>query len=73
MARRKSGYVQIVLALVGFGLTMVAAIRFVLAWSQEFILPNDPGLYRMAIIGIALFLGAWFWSLVTSLALFREL
>ena len=73
MAGRRSGYAQIILGLVGFGLTMVAAVRFVLAWGQEFELPNDPGLYRMAIIGIAMFLAAWFWSLFTSLTLFRNL
>ena len=73
MAGRRAGYVQILLGLAGFTLTLIAAARFVLAWSQEFVLPNDPGLYRMAIAGIAIFLVAWFWSLLTSLALFRGL
>jgi hypothetical protein len=73
MARRKiAGYLQMALALGGFIVTLVALIRIVLTWAQEFQLPDDPGLYRAAIIGIAVFLLSWFWSLLTSLTLFRS-
>lgn len=72
MAGRKAGYLQMVLALAGFIVTLIALVRIVLAWAQEFILPNDPALYRSAIIGIAVFLLSWAWSLLTSLAIFRS-
>ena len=69
---RKSGYAQIGLAIGGFALTVVALARFVFAWAREFILPTDPGLYLAAGIGIVVFLIGWCWSLLTSLAVFRE-
>ena len=73
MARRKTaGYLQIVLSLAGFLITLGALIKFALFWVHDFEMPDDPALYRAAIIGIAIFIGAWLWSLVTSLAIFRQ-
>lgn len=73
MARRKSGYIQMLLAFGGFGVTLSALVRIMVEWAREFLLPDDPGLYKAAIAGIGVFLVAWVWSLLTSLALFREL
>jgi hypothetical protein len=73
MARRKSGYPQMLLALGGFGVTLYALVRIVMEWSREFLLPDNPALYKAAIAGIGAFLLAWFWSLITSLSLFRDL
>ena len=72
MAGFKSGYVQMLLGLGGFALTMVALVKIVLAWAHEYLLPNDPALYEAAIMGIAIFLVSWVWSLLTSLTLFRR-
>ena len=72
MARRKSGYVQMLLALAGFAVTLNAFVRIAIEWAREFLLPDDPALYKSAILGIGVFLVAWTWSLLTSLALFRE-
>jgi hypothetical protein len=72
MAGRKVGYLQMLLSLGGFVLTLVALVRIVLLWAQDFQLPPEPGLYRSAIIGLAVVLLAWCWSLLTSLAEFRR-
>ena len=72
MGGHKVGYLQILLALVGFVVTLIALIRIVYLWAQEFLLPNDPGLYYSAMIGMAVFLISWTWSLLTSLAIFRR-
>jgi hypothetical protein len=72
MAKRKVGYLQMLLALAGFVVTLVALVSVILFWARDFELPNDPRLYRSAIIGIAVFLFSWFWSLATSLTLFRK-
>jgi len=70
--RKVAGYVQIILGLAGFLITLVALVKIAFAWVQDFQLPADASLYRSAIIGMAVFLGAWTWSLLTSLALLRE-
>ena len=72
VARRKVGYLQMLLAIGGFVLTLVALIRIVLLWARDYLLPDDPNLYRAAIIGIGIFLFSWTWSLLTSLAVFRQ-
>jgi hypothetical protein len=73
MAKRTiTGLLQMGLAFAGFGITVVALIRFLLAWVQEFQLPEDPRLYHTAIAGLAIFAASWLWSLATSLALFRK-
>jgi hypothetical protein len=71
--RRITGFAQMLLAIGGFIASLIALVRIGLFWAQELLLPDEPGLYRSAIIGIAVFLAAWFWSLFTSLVLFREL
>lgn len=71
-SHKTAGYLQMILALAGFVVTLIALVRIVLVWVQEFQLPNDPHLYYAAIAGIAIFLVAWIWSLGTSLTFFRE-
>jgi hypothetical protein len=73
MGKRKfSGYLQMFLAFAGFIVTVLALIKWVLAWVQAFEVPTNPGLYKMACLGIAIFLVAWVWSLITSLTFFRK-
>jgi hypothetical protein len=73
MARRKvSGYSQMLLAIVGFFMTLVALAKIALAWVQDFQLPADPALYKLAIYGMAIFIVSWVWSLITSLEVLRE-
>jgi len=72
MAGRKSGYAQIVLALLGFIITLVALVRIVLLWVQDFQFPSGTHLVGAALIGLAVFVLAWGWSLLTSLAVFRK-
>ncbi len=67
-----AGYSQIVLGLVGFGVTLSALVKVVWIWAQTFLLPDNPRLYSAAMSGLALFLIAWLWSLWTSLTLFRR-
>ncbi len=70
--QKASGYLQMLLALVGSVITLVAVVKLAWAWVQEFQLPGDPALYRWTILGIGIFLVSWIWSLLTSLALFRQ-
>lgn len=72
MARRKVGYVQIVLGLGGFFLTLWAVIQIALGWVREYQLPEGGELYQAAFTGLAVFLAAWIWSMLTSLELFRQ-
>jgi hypothetical protein len=72
MAGYKSGYVQMVLAVLGFLLTLVALVRIVLVWVQDFQFPTDGHLMGLAFIGMAVFALAWVWSLLTSLAVLRK-
>ena len=72
LAGRKSGYVQIILAVAGFLVTLVALVKIVLVWVQDFQFPADGHLIGVAFIGLAVFLLAWTWSLVTSLAVFKS-
>jgi hypothetical protein len=83
MAGRRSGYVQVMVALAGMGLTLVFGILF-LAWCiqnlEQIRAPEaDPyvtlaGIWRQlrwALLGIGLFVVAWLWALVTSFAILK--
>jgi hypothetical protein len=72
-AGRRVGWAQAALALVGFALTLhglVQVVREVLA-SPEFLLEITPAVWR-TLTGLAVSFVAWFWSLVTSLQVHRE-
>lgn len=72
MGGRKTGFLQMMLAIGGFVVTLVALIKIVLFWAHDFQLPAEARLYRTAISGMAVFLVSWVWSLLTSLAIFRD-
>jgi hypothetical protein len=72
MAGYKSGFVQMALALAGFVATLAAMFSIGLAWAREFQLPDDRRLYGLLLIGVAVFVVSWAWSLLTSLAVFRR-
>jgi len=84
VGRRKVGYAQLTLCFTGFGLTLVTGIRciyWVLAHWDELHDPNltDPlaalrevfSQMRWPLLGIVLFISAWFWALLTSYGLLR--
>ena len=72
-AGRKIGYLQALVALTGFGLSLAWMVIFVLEWRAEGRFPADfrPSLL-IGIAGMVLYGIAWFWSLGTSLSLQRE-
>ncbi len=84
VAGRAVGYAQIVISLAGFALTTVFGIRFILwffsNWTRLQQLQDDPGRYfgeiwlalRWALLGMALFLAALLWALLTSLSILAE-
>lgn len=83
MAKRRVGWAQATLTVVGFGLTLVFGVRFIVWFFQNtatiFGDEGDPvevlagGLraVRWALLGIALFGLAWLWSLATNAAILR--
>ena len=84
VAGRRSGYGELVFALLGMGLTIVFGIRFIVwylkNWASFFGPQSDPlasfpGLWqhvRWALLGIGVFLVGWLWSLSTGLSILRE-
>lgn len=82
---RKVGYLQLVLCYAGQGVTLVFGLRLIfwaLAHWSEIYRPNaqDPlaGLreiwphFRLPLLGMVLFAGAWLWALQTSYAMLAE-
>lgn len=84
MAGHAVGYAQAVLTVVGFGLTVLFGLKFLIwgltHWSAIYGPEADPvetltGLWRQgrwAFLGTALFALAWLWSLVTNAAILRS-
>ena len=84
MAGRAEGYAQVVLTLVGFGLTVLFGLKFIAWYLPHWSAINDPQAdpvetlsrvwqaVRWALLGIALFVVAWLWSLVTNAAILRS-
>jgi hypothetical protein len=80
---RWSGYAQLLLALIGFGLTTWYGIRFIAwtthHWSELWSPDNDPvemlaaiwNLARWIALGFVTFAAAWLWAATTSIALLR--
>jgi hypothetical protein len=83
-AGRPVGYVQLALTTIGFGLTTVFGFPFIawcLAhWDLMFGSERDVvavfsatwHLLRWALLGIAMFLFAWLWALLTSYQILRS-
>ena len=62
-----------IMALAGFCLTSIWAFWFVKTWIALHHLPTQLGPHLgKACFGIALFFGAWLWSLRTSLVILRK-
>lgn len=65
--RRVSGVLQLVVSQSGFVLMLLWAISYVLEWLKEGVLPTDLGPHGLiGLVGTALFLLAWIWSLASS-------
>lgn len=81
---RRAGYFQLALTAVGFGLTILFGLPFIywcLAhWERIYgpkrdvvaVFSETWHLLRWALLGIAIFLFAWIWALLTSLQLLRS-
>ena len=65
--RRVQGALQLVVSQVGFVLSFIWAVLFVLRWIHEGNVPEDitPHL-ALGLIGVAIFILAWIWSLASS-------
>jgi hypothetical protein len=73
LAGRRSGWPQAALALVGFALSAVWLIWFVVAWSRTGSFPLDSGPYLpVGLLGVLLFAVSWTWGLLTGLGVVRE-
>jgi hypothetical protein len=84
MARRRVGYTQVTLTLIGFGLGLVAGLWFIVwslvNWSRYHDPDTDPfvalhdlwQVVRWPLLGIGLFAVSWLWALVTSISLWRQ-
>ena len=68
MARRRvSGALQLVVSQAGFLLMVIWMISYVAEWAQTGELPIDMGSHMgLGLLGVALFLLAWIWSLASS-------
>ena len=81
VAGRSSGYSQLLLGLAGLVVSMIFGLRFIVwqlaNWSRFHGPEADPvaGLHelwvhlRLALLGLGLFFLAWFWALMSSLAI----
>lgn len=84
MARRAAGWPQAVLTVVGFALTSIFGVRFIIWFFQNTDLlygpESDPvesllalwQTVRWALLGIALFAVSWLWSLATNAEILRS-
>jgi hypothetical protein len=67
------GWVQAPLAIAGFVLTSVWAVSFAVGWVRAGTFPSEGGPHlRLGLVGVALFVVAWFWALGTSLRILRQ-
>ena len=72
MMGRKVGWAQAALALVGFGLTVVWLVTLLTGWIRTQSLDLADVDLRLGLAGIAVFGGAWLWSLASSLDAVRR-
>jgi hypothetical protein len=71
--RRLAGTLQLVVSQAGFVLMVIWTISFVRAWMQQGNLPDDPGPhFGVGLLGMALFLLAWIWSLASSAGILQD-
>ncbi len=68
MARRFSGFPQLLLALAGAGWMVVPLVQYFGAWLQHLELQPDWRPYANTLLGgLLLFVAAWAWSILTGL------
>ncbi len=73
LAGRRSGFFQVAVALVGFGLVMVWLISFAGLWIYLGEMPRHGGLYRnYGLLGLGMSVISWVWAFFTSLSILRE-
>jgi hypothetical protein len=72
LAKRKIGWFQIILAVLGAILTILGMITVALHWVATQQLPMGSGYYVWLTLGVVLFGAAWFWALITSLLILRQ-
>ncbi|MCF7708832.1 MAG: hypothetical protein K9N52_08040 [Verrucomicrobia bacterium] len=73
MSARKSGIVQMLLAVSGFGISVYFVVRIIFGWAELIDDPNTVIRYVWkAAGGLLVFLTAWLWALVTSIRILRE-
>lgn len=71
--RRREGWPQLALSLVGAGLALGFLVEFVGRWVRSGRYPLDLGPWLWwAVLGVALFGVAWLWSLATGRSLLAE-
>jgi hypothetical protein len=74
VAGRRSGLAQTALALIGFALTLLWLTYFVMTWIRERAFPFAGGPHLLwGFLGVVVFGAAWLWSLVTGLAMVKEI
>ncbi len=72
LAGQRVGWIQVILALTGFVLTLWWAVGFVAEWIHTGSLPLELNRrFLIGLGGVVLFLIAWLWSLATSLQILR--
>jgi len=73
LAGRRVGWPQVILALVGFALTVFWLFWFLTAWSRTGSFPLDSGPYLPeGALGVVLFGISWVWGLLTGLLVVRD-
>ena len=71
--RRISGILQLVVSQTGFVFMLLWAISFVSDWIRAGSLPEDiTPQFKFGLIGCALFLLAWIWSLASSVGILQS-
>ena len=73
IAGRKSGVLQMAMALIGLGLTTFWFVTFLGDWVRTQQYPWEGGAHLgLGLMGLDLFILAWLWSLGTGLSILRQ-
>lgn len=71
--RRLAGVLQLIVSQAGFVLMVIWTVSFVRVWRQQESLPEDLGPNSgLGLLGMALFLLAWIWSLASSVGILQD-
>lgn len=70
--RRVAGTIQMILATIGFVLSLYWFGTFIREWWQTRLFPYDGGpQFRWGLIGVGVYACAWFWALISGLQIQR--